>query len=610
MNNKTHGYIESDIRTDNKELRSSIIERINKYAKSIKHHPYKNLGNEIKFNQIKYCPSYYIRFQSQFDIRHLSFQQKPYYDEDLPEHTYKTLESVDIWAYEMLNPEEFINDSRQIMVDGSQFVETCHKCNGNKKITCPQCSGERKVICPICSGTKKSSCSNCGGSGQQTCGSCGGSGQQKHQRTCPDCQGRGIIYQNTSSASINQKVLSRHCTNPSCSGGKITTTQTCSSCHGSGRRTCSSCDGSGQSVCSTCGGRGEVTCPKCSGAGRITCPVCEGQGKLLNYIRLSQSIESDSETRRFHHNRTILYREFYDKSDTIEGELIDTITAAELTGDRLPLEFEPLADWVQKYWQKQQNRKASNRKICLQQIDIYVIPVYIVSYSFKGKKYTMLFYGSDLAIVADKSPIYDIAVEYTRKSEEEYSKKKFSSAKKYAENAKDMGLYDNAERIDSISKKVDQRLNLGYKWGIDIAFTLLMLAGGAVMFQYFSKVNYMFNYVNVINFPDNFLYQIHVWVMLIFFIAGSFLTQQSVMERSVNTYGKYFPSIWQRVIVGGVLSIVGMAFWSLFLAFLNATGIFIGFSFAGWLIIKILAILLKIALFILAIIVGIFAKIF
>lgn len=324
------GYIESEIRTEQEDLRQRLIERTNQYARSIKHHPYKNLGNEIAFTQIKYCPSYKMVVQTQFDVRNLSFRETPLQNQNVPKRVFSTLESVDAWSYQMLQPTEFINDAQQMIIEGSQHVETCHKCNGAKKIECPSCSGRKRVLCSHCRGEKKARCTNCGGRGDERCSTCGGTGKEKMRRNCPDCLGRGVIYPHTTAASMHMKVQSRSCTNPGCSGGKITMTQSCSSCSGSGERTCSSCGGSGQTVCSTCSGSGYITCSRCSGRGEITCTVCAGEGQLLHYIQLNQSIESDCDSTYSHHSRTVIYPEYREKADSLEGNLIYTDTHSQL----------------------------------------------------------------------------------------------------------------------------------------------------------------------------------------------------------------------------------------------------------------------------------------
>lgn len=98
------------------------------------------------------------------------------------------------------------------------------------------------------------------------------------ERTCPDCEGKGQIFEKCQE----------------CNGrGKIK----CSTCHGDRILKCSQCGGSGggYSKCTICNGEGYVFCLKCKGTGRyqikkdgwvgntraqgvsIVCPECKGE---------------------------------------------------------------------------------------------------------------------------------------------------------------------------------------------------------------------------------------------------------------------------------------------------------------------------------------------
>jgi len=114
------------------------------------------------------------------------------------------------------------------------YIEDCHTCHAEGKVTCTNCTGITGLP------TGKVSCGSCFGNGKKNCFGCGGSGR-------------------------------------------------------SNDKTCFSCGGSGKSGCSMCFGTGKTTCGSCSGDLKVTCHDCEGHKQFTFSETIYLNVISNTE---------------------------------------------------------------------------------------------------------------------------------------------------------------------------------------------------------------------------------------------------------------------------------------------------------------------------
>ncbi|MEM7234511.1 MAG: hypothetical protein AAF517_20190, partial [Planctomycetota bacterium] len=134
--------------------------------------------------------------------------------------------------------------------DSSEHFTTCHHCNEKGREKCPDCSGRGQLFEP---------CKRCSGSGRKPCPTC----TKKDRNTGLAATTAGQVF--------------------------------CGACDGTGQigqrslRPCTKCGGAGMRKCSTCRGRGTLKCrtenfvgicPRCKFAGRVVCTHCDGTRRL------------------------------------------------------------------------------------------------------------------------------------------------------------------------------------------------------------------------------------------------------------------------------------------------------------------------------------------
>lgn len=279
--------------TQKSEL-AAVRAKLNKWARSLPHHPYQDFGDRVKLLRVQQCHSYWMGFATHFEERALADIERPC-SGTAGERAKYSSSSLDPWRFAMpvgkpfaeaTFPDRMVADSRTVTTctgcAGARQV-TCDKCNGAKKARCYGCNGNREVTCSGCNGSRQVSCRSCNGAGQTRCSNCGGNGQAR----CTICLGTGrfpAFNPNSGMCGACGGMGRSPCF--SCSSGW----KTCHTCSSTGRRTCSSCSGSGRLTCSPCGGRGEIICGECAGGGEINCRTCEGHGAFEKFVNLQRKL--------------------------------------------------------------------------------------------------------------------------------------------------------------------------------------------------------------------------------------------------------------------------------------------------------------------------------
>jgi len=568
--------------SNQKELINILKKKINTWANELDYHPYKNLGDKIEVKELWYKPAFPITFRTQYEARSKHKGYKPYIDQKIPKLEIIELNELKEWERDLGKIEDFINDASDYIVNGSQTVDNCFKCNALGWIKCVECHGEKKITCPNCNGYKYIRCSSCSGEGNHKCSSCSGKGyfeeKKENYRIITDSDGR-------QKRELWDTEIIRN---------------KCSACRGKGKIECSSCSGKGQVICYKCSGMGKITCPKCSGSGRNTCPVCNGYQKLMHYFYIHRELCFIRQHNVIIHNSVFNeFPEFKDKCDSIKSVNIHSHKDEMISTDYLPDENH-LSEFVSEFVNNSITSKENNKKILFQQLDINKIDVYEMHYLFNNKQYVILFYGDNYEIIPGKSPIYEVAISYWDNALKSYKKRNYSHAWELINKANKINIYEEKENIKNTLAIIEKKLDDSYRFGSMLGSWLAAFFLTFIAYTYFTKVNWVFEYSNFINHPDNFLYDFHSYANIIVIILLSFISG-SIAGNLTKKLKSKIPIAIGRVTVGFVSSIILVLLFSMVWVLLNATGITITITFLLWLTIW----LLKIIIMVLGIIISI-----
>ncbi len=589
-------YIYEAKESGNTNLQKEFIEIINKWANKIPHHPYRNLGNKIKVTDIWYKPAYPIQVRSQYEVRSKNEDFEPFTNQTIPPRNYYQLSDFNSWDFNYNEVENFTNKVTKYYVDGSQHVEDCFKCNARGWITCVTCHGNQKVTCPKCRGKGNVQCSSCGGHGRKNCGSCGGHGY--HNRTItktkqiwvPDSGNASGGYYRTES--YNQTIR-----------------ETCNNCNGSGKVKCRNCGGSGRVTCKRCSGSGQITCPTCGGSGRNICPTCKGHTQLMHYFYVERDLHFlDKENCVIHSEVFNRFPQFLDEYQNYQSYNIHSFRAQKLDHNQLE-EGVHLNKFINDFIQEGQSPESDTNTLLYQQLDISCIDTWELHYEFKGKPYVMVFHGSDYEIIPGLSPIYEISFKYWKSGIASAKFYMYDQSRKMLKKAAAMNSYEIKQKVDvslnSVKTKMAEPLNLGAR----MAAYIIAFIGGFLAFNYFNEVNYVFNYIDFINNPDNFLNPYHAWGQTIVFVSLSFAAAKTT-KSLFSKLSAYVPFALVRFSLGVLATLLFASIYFGLLALANAVGIGILITLLLWGILKILQLIVILVYLIVKVILWIWHLIF
>jgi hypothetical protein len=567
-----------------KQLEQELRSLINNWAAKTPHHPYKNLGSEIKIEAIWYKPAYPIHIQSQFEERSKGQDHEPFRNQEIPEQRFYNTSDFNAWDIELPDLSGFKNESKKFYVEGSQHVENCHTCTARGWITCLQCHGETTVTCPRCSGRGKVNCSSCGGTGKRNCGTCGGSGYTSRQVQ----RSRQVWVPGTSS-----------------SGGYYKTeyyTETvrdrCSNCGGTGKKTCSTCSGTGKVSCGTCLGNGYITCPRCGGTGRNTCPTCEGETQLMHYLYVQRDLSTmDKQSCIIHSEVFDRFPQYLDEYQNYSSKSIYKRKDQHLSEDIISEETH-LNTFINDFLAKHHEAEKPDHILQYEQIEVSRIETWELYYSFKGKSYAMVFIGDEKELIPGESPISDVAFELWHDGVQAAKVMRNATALSKLKKAKDINTYEVEEQINEAVEKVIQKVNQGYRSGSMLGLLLLLFPGIFIFYNYYSQINYVLPFVSFVNNPDHFLFDFHTWsqtLMSLLLVFGARSTSNNILTRLENK----IPSVILRFTIAFIFTVfLGFIYTGIW-AGLNVIGITLIITFIVWLaywVIKIILIILGLAI--------------
>lgn len=588
-------YIYEIDQSNNKELISQLIKKINKWSNSLPHHPFKNFGDKIKVESLHYTPAYPVLLDSQFEKRTKNKQYIPYDNRKIPERKFFGLDEIKVWEWNLKSFDKYTDDEFNYFATGSEHVEDCHQCNAKGWITCTQCHGEKQITCPTCNGTGKSNCKSCGGNGYESCSKCHGSGKTYTQ--CSTCGGSGLV-KNDGSFTTSRESAYVNC--PTCYGNKQIESS-CYSCGGSGKTTCRSCGGSGKITCSTCNGNGKITCPKCNGSGKNTCPTCQGKQQLLHYFNIKQTLSTNTqEAAMLHQKISAKFPEFKDNWSNYDSELIFNVRKDKITLDNLPKNTH-LDSLFKRHLEKADALCDNSQKILFQDLDIRKIDVWLLNYTFEGRTYYFTFYGKNHTIIPGSNPISEFSSKLVNEAYQAAKSRSYVKAYRTTKKSKDIGIYEQKNIVTNQLAKLREKIAEPYLLGGNIGGMFAALIIGCIALTYFKNINFVLPWAEFINRPTNFLFNIHPWAMSIVTAWLIYKTGKSSGKLANKIFGVRKGS-YLRLSLGIITALILSTLTVGIILLINTTGITIVLGLLGWLGYWVL----KIILMIIGLIIGFF----
>ncbi len=547
---------EQDVSHD-KELEKSLRKSINKWAKTIPHHPYKNLGDRITVESIIYKPAYPIRLLTQYESRRKDKSHEPFTNQSIPARKFYNLNEFNSWDISLPDIQKFTDKTTKYYVQGSQHVADCFHCHATGIVTCPQCNGLRQVTCPTCNGARKVRCSSCGGRGRHTCNNCGGRGHVSRQVS----RQRNVTrYDSDGNSHMGTETYYE------------TVRQTCSVCGGRGYRTCSPCGGTGKVTCRQCGGSGKITCPRCAGKGVVTCYTCQGHKQLMHYFYVERTLDyTDKNTCIVHENIYKQFPEYLDNYSDYESNNLISQTKGLFKPDILP-EGHHLNTFINKLITESKNNSSDTHVIKFQRLDVDCIDTWELTYTFGGKEYVMAFTGSNYAVIPGLSPIYEVAFKDWKSGVRAGRLLWTTRAYRQLKKASKIDVYEIREKVNNALTAVSDKIKDHYTAGVRIVGLLALFFGSFIVYAWFKHVNPVFSYAAFINRPDNFLHAYHAWaqVFLFIFLGTEAMGIASTVSKKFKTA---IPHVLLRIVFAGMITLITTVLAFGVLALLNITGI-------------------------------------
>lgn len=557
-----------------KKLESSLRKSMNQWAASVPNHPYAKLGDNIQVKQIFYKPAYPVRLQSQFEERGRHEGHEPFANQKFPQRNLFKLSDFRAWDIELPDINDFTDSSLNYIVNGSQHVENCFKCEAKGWITCVTCHGAKQLTCPSCRGAGETKCSNCSGGGTLRCNNCSGSGTIRRQVTRStqvwiperyDSNGYKIGNTGTYTTQTSYDTVS----------------ESCSSCNGRGRITCSTCYGDGKISCKRCGASGKITCGTCSGSGRNTCPICQGKKQLLHYFYVKRDLSfTDQKTCVIHGEVYDRFPQFLEEYEHYESNNQFSKLQKRIESGQLP-EDNHLNEFVDRFINNAHQEATDIHSLKFQQLDIERIDAWEMHYLFKGKKYIMLFVGSDFQVIPGLSPIYEVSFELWSRAVAAAKARLYSRSRRLLKKAESIGTFEIQDDLEDALDVVESKISDSYKFGTLIGALLSAFLGGFLAYTYFHDVNYVLDYAAFINKSGNWLYDYHPQAMTISFLVLVFFGYRKSLKLW-KYYGSAVPGATVRILLSALSLILLSVILLIVLVSLNITGITVLLALAFW----------------------------
>ncbi|MCU4157031.1 hypothetical protein J1N10_13660 [Carboxylicivirga sp. A043] len=579
-------YTRLDVSSD-KEFVIRLKTKVNDWANNIPHHPFKNLGDNIKVRSVNKMPCYTVSVETQLEKRDKRYNETPYTGGSLPERTIYDISQVNVWDEALKSVTNFTNINYNYEKNGSQFIKDCSRCGAKGYIACQSCGGAGTWKCSNCGGTGQTTCTTCNGDGKKECYSCRGSGTITEDKYCYQCGGTGRDKADRESGSYS---LGGHCSY--CGGaGRNKETKSCTSCGGRGYDTCYNCSGRGKVSCRKCSGEGYITCSACGGKGRETCPTCLGAKQLMEYIQIKQNFRSKT-NQNYLVDSTVskLFPEFISNKNNLPRINLFNTTKNSLSTNDAP-QGTLLDGCIEAVIERSKNDRDSYEKILFQELNIIKINTWVLEYSFNGHIYQILFHGSNYEIIQGKSPITEFQKTIYSDAQSAIHKKSYRKARKLLKKCEDINDPRQADKVSNSLFKVEDKIEAAYRFGNSLAYRMAFLIFGLLSYVYYKDINYVFNWFDFVNNPTNFLHDIHPWAMTLVTSFFILVFTRKTDDKSINLFG-YKPNAPMRFALGFLTNLIYASLITSIFLLLNFTGLTFIISFIAKVVLWIIGIII------------------
>ncbi len=554
-NRESELTIEEDC-SDDEEVLRRVRETAAAWAQAIPHHGIKDFGGKLEIQSVHYRPAYLLGLQTLYDHRQVASQAVPYTGQTVPPREFSSPGEVDPWDFALMEPEGFQSLQDQYVVNGSQHVLTCHRCEGHGKLLCPSCGGKGKETCHTCGGKGSTRCYSCLGSGRRSCSSCGGSGQTSFTRYETHYDSDGNSYQTSYLAHQN-----------------------CGSCGGTGRRTCTACGGTGRRTCSSCGGSGIIVCSRCGGTGTITCPTCQGQKQLYHYYTIDQSLHA------WILKQCILeahvyeqYPRFYIDAETAEGAVVVDETEGALPKellDRTHLSQVYQQTLDHSYGETPFDGQGGSTRIARQRARVVQMDAYDVVYRYENSEYRLLVWGwqENLQVYAQESPFSKLRDEFIEKAKNRQRLHAWGKAFNWLDKADDLDVFDEEEEIYEMKERIERRMGWHYRIGL-ILGSLLGGAGiGYLSLDFYRTSRFFHPGLNRLFASLDRIQGVHSTVMTGLFLVLLLLSQNRMHRFMKRYYSNKIRHEWLRWLFPPLAALFSAGVIWLLIWVINASGL-------------------------------------
>ena len=569
-------YLRRQVLPIDQAAEARVKQYINAYAAASEGHPFANYGDDIKLETYELCPIYRVTLRTQYDKRYVGSGTYPYRNANLPARTVFHASDVDPWAFMFRTTDRFVDEESTVEVSGSQNVETCGDCSGQGKNPCPECGGVGTVRCSACGGVGKTYCTHCD-HGYVKCSTCSGTGtrQESYQEsyTRRDYSGREFLGYRTAYKTV-----------------------ACYNCHGKGEKACSYCNGVWEKPCPKCH-NGQVTCPKCDGDKLITCSTCRGSGRLVHALYVNRHLYNAKDDVYFFDPRVREVAEIYEQDSYRGYEVLDR------TEERLERGFfrdeSEMGEQLDALLAKHNGDTSRGCRILFQRADIFRVDAWWVEYTYDGKRYDGVI--SDDHFYAGVSPISEFGDEVLEAADKHIGGTGTLKARKLVEQAEDLDVYDDRDRVRKLRELVEKHLNTLYKLGTNLMFWLIALFVTPFLYNFYDSLNPVLRYAHFTNdplwAPYNWLPAIQCVIFLLLLLIAKIIINGTDhgRDRHVSVFGFVLSGMGLYLLVAVVILAVLLG--------LNYLGVSIVTTWVGYAVWRVLRFVLLAAVLIAALLV-------
>jgi hypothetical protein len=254
-------------------------------------------------------------------------------------------------------------------------------------------------------------------------------------------------------------------------------------------------------------------------------------------------------------------KEYSSKVQQLKRKSIFSKSASKLTKEHLPQESF-IETQINQLLSKSDSKNSANHKITKQKIEIESIDNLLVNYTFKGENYSLVIAGSEMMVMASKSPIAEFEKGILQQAARELRNGNETESYKLYKECRQIDSFDQREEVSQGIKKSFARITKYHKKGALLGVIISAIVFIPLLWHYYHNINKVFGYVKF-----------------------TLLFQYSAYQAGIQTMDsseKFIKNRNTRTIVAMMATIMLAALLQATMIFLNATGFTLIFTFLVW----------------------------